>query len=169
MQKRTTFLEFSFEKYGKAENVQRSVCFVNVKVVKWLHLQHKTLGFWSLDPTPIYIYVKLWISHLYMQMLPFLHACTSDIISSCAVNVIKKIFISKVLIHRKSSSIKGRLPSKAVFHQRLSSIRGCLQLLYQMCSRMAKTLFLRYALGVYGRKREFSSPPRYLGGGTPHW
>ena len=34
---------------------QALVCFVNVWVVKWLHLLYKTLGFWSLAPTPLYM------------------------------------------------------------------------------------------------------------------
>ena len=41
------------KKYHTAEYVQRRVCFVNALVVTWLFLFHKTLGFWSVAPTPV--------------------------------------------------------------------------------------------------------------------
>ena len=46
---------FDFKKYRKAEYVQRRVCFVNVWVIKWMHLLQKTLGFWFLASTPLYM------------------------------------------------------------------------------------------------------------------
>ena len=33
--------------YRKTEFVQRYMCFVNVRVIKWLHLLQKNLGLWS--------------------------------------------------------------------------------------------------------------------------
>ena len=55
--------------------------------------------------------------------------CNMDMIQVCTylLSSINVSFLSKVIIHQRSSSIKGNLPSKVMFHQRLSSIKGRLQ------------------------------------------
>ena len=55
------------------------------------------------------------------------HCCfPSKIVFHKRVSSIKGRLSSKVVFHQRLSSIKGRLPSKVVFHQRSSSIKGCI-------------------------------------------
>ena len=46
-----------------------------------------------------------------------------------------------VVFHRRSSSIKGCLPSKVVFHERSSSVKGCL---------LSKVIFHRRSSSSFG-------------------
>ena len=81
-----------FKEYCKAEYVHRRVCFINVKVVKRLHLYHKTLGFCSLAPTPIHICEALDYSSLH-----------ENVFFSICVNMHNATYIIFIILNSISS------------------------------------------------------------------
>ena len=78
------------------------------------------------------------------------HCCfPSKIVFHKRVSSIKGRLSSKVVFHQRLSSIKGRLPSKVVFHQRSSSIKGHLP---------SKVVFLQRSSSIEGRLQPLSCP-----------